>query len=210
MNTSRINGAALFLLSVLFLGGCASNLYVKKTDNPFDLRMYGFYDNKIQDGVYKVGYTGGTQQNAEDLVLLRAADVTLENGYKYFVVQEQANTTKTNTSYTPLMPYTYKGNTYLTGGYTSTSEMPEVSRIIECHHDKPYKTKAVIYDAQQIRNNLRQKYKLDKEDQKAARPAQSTTKSTPSAVSSTSVPTPMVTVNDKAEVDRAFGAALAN
>ncbi len=210
MRIERVGGTALCLLVALVLSGCASNLYVKKTDNPFDLRMYGFYDNKIQDGVYKVGYTGGTQQNAEDLVLLRAADVTLENGYKYFVVQEQANTTKTNTSYTPLMPYKYKGNTYLTGGYTSTSEMPEVSRIIECHHDKPYNSKAVVYDAQQIRSNLRQKYKLDKEGQKVSGSEPPKSKRSSGVVSTSSDPTPMVSVNDKAEVDRAFGAALAN
>lgn len=145
------------------LSGCAQNLYVKKTNNPFDLRLYGFYDNKIQDGVYKVGYTGGSQENAEDLVLLRAADVTLDNGFRFFVIQDLANNQKTLSSYTSLIPYNHNGKTYYAGGYTTTTQMPEVSRIINCFKDKPREASSLVYDAQEVRINLRAKYHLDKE-----------------------------------------------
>lgn len=158
-------GAWLLFLSIIFLSGCATNPYIKKPNKLLDFRMYGFNDTKIQEDVYKVGYTGGTQETAQDMTLLRAADVTLMNGYKYFSVQQQANATQTNSSYTPLMRNEYKGKTYYTGGYTTTTDMPDVSSTIQCYKEKPADAKSTIYEALEVKTNIMAKYKITGEGQ---------------------------------------------
>ena len=77
----------LFLAVVLCIGGCAMKYQPLR-------RGSGFYDYKIQEDVFNVGYKGaGNTERAEDFTLLRSAEVTLTNGYKYFVIVKEVTAT---------------------------------------------------------------------------------------------------------------------
>lgn len=99
------------------------------------LNSVGYYNNKVQNGIYSVGYSGNKHSSYEeinDFILLRSAEVTLEEGYKYFIVA---------------------GREYL--GTTQ-------SVTIECFKEYPKDTPVLIYDAGQISTNLRSKHHLSK------------------------------------------------
>ena len=52
----------------------------------------GYSDTKIEEDRYRVEFRGGNDATARDFALLRAAEVTLANGYDWFqVVQESTD-----------------------------------------------------------------------------------------------------------------------
>ncbi len=53
-----------------------------------------------------------------------------------------------------------EGSTYYTGGYSTVTASPDVYFVIKCYGRKPIGEKGIIYDAEQIRANLREKYKV--------------------------------------------------
>ncbi len=205
---------SIIAVTVMF-SGCASTQYVERKGNFWGS---GHYESKIQDDVFKVGYTGVAstmRDQAEDLALLRCADVTLNNGYTHFVVQDKNTTSYTHSSYTPLMPYDYKGATYYTGGYSSTYSNPDIYFVIRCFHGKPLDLDAsqTVYDAADVRANLRERYKLDlaktglesvdAKAEKISHPA-SEIKTSPKTTSLSAG----IDSSDKEEVGRAFESAL--
>ena len=93
---------------------------------------------KLQDNIFKVTFNGNaylSMEKARDFALLRSAEITIENGYKYFVVLE------TNSS--------MKIASYIT---------PAANMTIECFQDKPTNVKGMIYDAGQIKTNIKNAY----------------------------------------------------
>jgi len=75
---------ALLVLPVLF-GGCASTPY-QRTGN----KIYGGYTSlRLSHDTYNVAFQGNENSKSSqvhDFALLRSAELTLENGFKYFVV----------------------------------------------------------------------------------------------------------------------------
>lgn len=55
---------------------------------------------------------------------------------------------------------TYTGNTRFSGGQTYTCHKPTTSMVIKCFKDKSQDAD-MVYDAQQISDNLREQYKLN-------------------------------------------------
>ena len=87
----------------LLLGAAALGLAACATSTPYapaeDGRGYGFTDQKIEDDRYRITFRGNSQTSREAVetyLLLRAAELTLENGYDHFVVVED-DTDKTTT-----------------------------------------------------------------------------------------------------------------
>ena len=101
---------SLLLLLVLFLSGCATP-YQK-----YGLSG-GYSDTQLQKDVFRVGFNGnayvskGTVQN---YLLRRCAEVTIENGYDYFVIFEEENYAA-QSSYTTPTQTTYQGSSYGSG-----------------------------------------------------------------------------------------------
>jgi hypothetical protein len=80
---------AFAALAALSLAACATSTpYGPATSkNP-----YGFTDQKIEDGRYRIVFRGNSSTNRETVetyLLYRAAELTIENGFDYFVVTEQ-------------------------------------------------------------------------------------------------------------------------
>lgn len=74
----------LFTALTLVLAGCSSQPDYRKAEGS----GYGYQETKISDTQYRVSFKarGTDKTKAMDYALLRAAEVTLENGYDWFVV----------------------------------------------------------------------------------------------------------------------------
>ena len=123
----------LTVLLCLGLAGCATGYHSKGFTG-------GYSNMKLQDNIFKVTFNGNaysSMERARDFALLRSAEITIENGYKYFVVLE------TNGS--------VKIASYIT---------PAANITIECFQDKPAHVKGMIYDAGQIKTNIKKAYNI--------------------------------------------------
>jgi hypothetical protein len=61
-------------------------------------RSGGYHDQKIESNRYRLHFAGNsytTKQTVENYLLFRAAELTLENGYDYFVTTAQSTDTDT-------------------------------------------------------------------------------------------------------------------
>ena len=133
----------------------------------------GYSDMKLQDNIFKVSFKGNgysSMERAGDFALLRSSEVTIENGYKYFIVLETNSYVKTATISTPVTAETtgsvnmygntgsYNATTYYSGGETYHIRKPATNMTIECFQDKPVNVNGMIYDAEQIRINIKNAY----------------------------------------------------
>ena len=82
---------------------------------------YGFNEQRIEDNRYRISFRGNSltsRETVENFLLFRAAELTVQNGYDYFIVVE--GDTETRTSYSiPANPaffgtygYGYPGRHY--------------------------------------------------------------------------------------------------
>ena len=136
----------------------------------------GYSDTRIQDNVFQVSFRGNGYTGAEkvaDLALLHAAEVTLQNGYKYFTILESNQYSKNFSFTTPttatttgmlsgtgqsfgnmgMMNGMYTSQTNYSGGLTRHFSKPKQVLTIACFVEKP-QTGAFVYDAQQVLSNL--------------------------------------------------------
>ncbi len=154
MNIILAVGVALMLV------GCATSYQSKGL-------MGGYSDTQIAPNVFRVsfggnGYTSG--ERAQDFTLLRAAELTLQHGFRYFIIVDEKNTTKVSTSTTS--GYALTSGSFYRGRYTSstfyspptsyTSERPESGLLINCYADKPALNN--VLDADFLQQSITRKY----------------------------------------------------
>lgn len=84
------------MLRVIFAAAVTLLLAACATSTPYGPASgnnpYGFSDQKIEDGRYRIVFRGNsstTRESVETFLLYRAAELTVENGFDYFVVSEQ-------------------------------------------------------------------------------------------------------------------------
>jgi len=153
----------LFVIAML-VSGCATGYHKMGYTG-------GFSETKIQDDIYKVRFSGNPKcemGRAEDFVLLRSAEVTLENGYKYFVIVDEKSGTKSGAYTTPATAQThgtsyggvYQGTTTISGGETFFYSKQRVEKTIKCFKEKPGNIPAIVYDAEQVKNNIKAQYNI--------------------------------------------------
>ena len=153
----------LFVMLIL-ISGCATGYHKIGYTG-------GFSETKIQDGIYKVRFSGNSKcemGRAEDFVLLRSAEVTLENSYKYFVIVDEKSGTKSGVYTTPATAQTYgtsyggvyQGTTTIAGGETFSYSKPRIEKTIKCFKENPENISTIVYDAEQVKNNIRTQYNL--------------------------------------------------
>lgn len=165
------------IIIFVFCSGCATEYQRQGLTG-------GYTDTRIQDDIFRVGFKGNgytSTERAADLALLRCAELALENGYKYFVIMGQNEETKTSAYTMPVTANTtassfgnvnlyggngyaqgtYSGNYYGTttysGGQTFLIDTPSTSMVIKCFKEKP-DISGMIFDAEQIRTNIKQSY----------------------------------------------------
>lgn len=139
----------LFLFPVLIAALCSCVTPYKRASNPAG---DGYYDTKLQDGVYEVSFyaTSDTPMiKVRDFAVLRAAECCLQNGYKTFVPLNRGDLTTVREdlemdSREELVMKVYE-------------ERPGAVIIVKCSTEDN-----LFYKAGQISESLRAKYRLPK------------------------------------------------
>ena len=145
------------IILVAMVSGCAT---------PYQNEGFkgGYSEVALGDNVYQVAFSGNAYVSASkvaDFALLRSAELTLEKGFRYFVIVDNAHRETTGVIRTPMTTYasTYGNtttyNTY--GGVGSSYSKPSNTNTIVCFKDKP---DGFAYDARQVTTSLRQKHGL--------------------------------------------------
>lgn len=102
--------AAIFLT----LGACASSPDYVEADGAYD---YGYSSRKIAENRYRVNFNGRNRadvQETRDYALLRAAELTLAEGYDWFeVVDRETMTTESRDRRAPGAEFGYEETWYV-------------------------------------------------------------------------------------------------
>ena len=130
----------LILLSVILIVGCANYQYISYIGEE-----YGYRDGQFSDDTFWIEYLHqGNINFKEKYTLLRSAEVTKENGFKYFVVLKEGYRTLSG----QIDDLVIWGNRF----------------IIQCYEEKPSNIdfNAVIYEADMVINNYQYLYNKNK------------------------------------------------
>jgi hypothetical protein len=155
----------LVLVFGVVLAGCATPYQPEGLSG-------GFTETQLDTNVFRVSFRGNGATHAdraEELALLRSADLTLKNGFTHFVIIDAHSRSQLGTYTTPTQSYTtanataYGNSAYGTartttyGGQTFLISKPSTTNTIMCFSGKP-DIQALVYDAQFICNSIGQKY----------------------------------------------------
>lgn len=157
------------LLAIILLSGCATGYHEHGMGGGYSSTQYA--PNIFNVSFSGNGFTG--RGKAADFALLRSAEITIENGYRYFSVSNADNTVSNSSYTTPTTTNTYGtatvyGNTAY-GSATSTSyggqtyniSKPSSSNTIVCYKEKP--KNGLAFDAIFLYKSLTKKYELDQD-----------------------------------------------
>lgn len=149
----------------LLLAACAS------TYKPNGLAG-GFSETQLDTNVFRVSFHGNGythRDRAEELALLRSADVTLKSGFTHFIIVAESDGTRGAVMTMPTQSYTTAnatayGNTAYgtahtttTGGQSFNFTFPNLTNTIVCFHGKP-DVQGLVYDAEFLCKSLGAKY----------------------------------------------------
>jgi hypothetical protein len=132
----------------------------------------GFTETQIDANVWKVSYMGDGDtkaDRAEDLAMLRSAEVAFANGFTHFAFLTSKTDTQTTIVKNPMISYTSGTGTYgsalyanlttHTYGGTVVINKPIVSNIVMMFRGKP-ELDTLVYDATFICTSIGTKYKV--------------------------------------------------
>lgn len=158
---------AAAVAAALLLGGCStSTIYQPATSDGGS----GFSSTQLGENAFEVRFRGKSSTSSEkasDFALLRAAELTLEKGFNYFVIDDDENSKQTGVHTTPVRSETkrtWKGaTTTYYGGNTYTTSKPRARKVIICFKEKP-DWSGLVYDAQFVVQSVKKKYETEFND----------------------------------------------
>ena len=158
------------IAAVIFINGCATSYHSTGFTG-------GYSETQLAPDVFRIhfagnGYTSG--ERAQDFAMLRAADLTLQHGFKCFAIIDESSSTAVSSFTTPGSATT-TGSAYVSGGYgnyygsysdqtTYTPPQtyyvfkPRAGLLIRCFTDKP--EAIYTFDAAFLQQSLKQKYHI--------------------------------------------------
>ena len=155
----------LLPLIVAVLSGCATSYQ----ENSF---TGGYSDTQLAPDLFRVSYTGNGYSSSgrvQDFALLRAAELSLKNGFSHFSVVSAADASKVGVYTAPTTSTTtgtatrigqttaINANTVNSGGYSVPIHKPGVDLMIRCYKTKPG---FEAFDAAFLAQSVKAKYKL--------------------------------------------------
>lgn len=156
MNASVVR-PMLCLFAASALAACATaSSYRQRQDGDVGWRQI-----KLQENVWRVDYEGGPDMDlsvAKDLALLRAAELALESGAPYFVVEE--SDTETRTRVWGSAAVRMHRHSWFPGDVDSSVE-PFATYTVRLLRDRGEAGSApLVYAAEEVAANLRTRYNL--------------------------------------------------
>jgi hypothetical protein len=134
----------------------------------------GFKETQLDTNVWRVSFTGNgytREDRAEDLALLRSAELTLANSFTHFAFSSSRTGTNVSSFTTPLRASTtgqanISGNniygsstTRFSGGDTTFISKPSANNVVVMFKERP-DINAMVYDAKFICNSIGKKYEV--------------------------------------------------
>lgn len=156
----------LTAVGVLLLAGCATSYQSTGFTG-------GYSETKLAPDVVRVVFRGNAytkKERAQDLALLRAAELSLAAGYPYFMVLSENSETKAHSFTTAGSSHTtgsahfvgnqayYSGQTTYQPGQTMTFFKPETGILVRFLKEK--QPDVFVFDAAFLLRELKEKYKV--------------------------------------------------
>lgn len=163
------------LVAMTIFVGCATDYQKRGFSGGYDETQLG--ENIFQVSFRGNGYTSG--ERAADFALLRAAEVTIENGFRFFILADKEQGASVSSYTTPTYSnttasaYGYgnmaygQAHTMTYGGQTHFVSKPRMRNTIVCFKEKP-DVNALVFDAVFVAKSLRKKYELGEFEQPPA------------------------------------------
>ena len=132
----------------------------------------GYSETRLAEDAFQVSFNGNgytSKERAADFSLLRSAELTLKNGFRYFVIVSSekdsavSSYTSPSTSYTTASAYgsgrhAYGNATTTTyGGQTYETSKPSATNTILCFKEKPA-IPALVLEAEVVVRSIKEKY----------------------------------------------------
>ena len=162
---------AVLLLSLTLLG-CATGYKPQG-------QLGGYSETQLAENRFQVLYKGNnyvSRDTANDYLLLRSAEVTLEHGFTHFVMASAQSEEDVQVYNTPVTTSTrgsvkkegdgvkMKSETVTMGGGVSVSRRPISRAMIICYNGRPPASAKAdetrIFDAKLVSTSLRRKYEI--------------------------------------------------
>ena len=157
------------LAGIALLAGCATPYQEQ------DLGA-GYSEVQLDSDMFRVSFIGKgytEDQIAADYAMLRSAELTLEQGFNYFVILQSESTT-TEEVYRDASISSSTGNVTTGSVFGGTNEITETSRsgtyaidrptttqVIVCFEDYPENMNNPVYDAAVLSASIREAYGME-------------------------------------------------
>ena len=138
----------LILITILF-SGCSS--YQQKSSL---FNKSGFSEERMGNNVFRVTYEGNEENSDEevsDFNLLRSAEITLENGFKYFVILKTTDSASDES---------FGSTPSLSSSSSGVSKQHTATATIICSKEYSDISHGQLYDAASIVEDIKKKYGL--------------------------------------------------
>jgi uncharacterized protein YceK len=157
--------AFMLVTLIVLITGCATT-YQRKSYTG------GYSETQLGENVFQVYFRGNghtSSERAADFCLLRSAELTLQNGFRYFVIVDSEKHSDIGSFTTPSTSYTtgsaYVSGNYATGSATTTTyggqtivfSKPSSINTIICFKEKPG-INGLVFDARFVSKSIKEKY----------------------------------------------------
>jgi hypothetical protein len=151
-------------LSLWVLSSCATSYHQKGFTG-------GYSETQLAPDVFRVNFQGNgytSAERAQDFVLLRAAELSLERGFRYFALLDEESSSKlgifttpgsahtTGSAYRSGNSATYSGYTTYTPGHTFLISKPHTGVLVRGFTNKP--DDIYTFDTEFLQQSLKRKY----------------------------------------------------
>ena len=141
-----------YLAVLIHVSGCATTYQPNSFSG-------GFSETQLDSNVFRVSFRGNGltgAERAEEMALLRSAELTLNNGFSHFAIVDASSRTSYSSFTAPSQTQTigtissYGNTSYLnaqtrtTGGQTFVAAKPSTTNTIVCFKGRPETTSLLI------------------------------------------------------------------
>lgn len=129
----------------------------------------GYSETQLDENIFQVSFIGNgytSRERCDDYALLRCAELSLMNGFEYFIIVDSKEYISNSSYTTPTQSRTTAtlignqvvGKTTTTGGQTYNISKPSSKNTIVCFKEKP---NDFSYNANFLISSLKKKYNID-------------------------------------------------
>jgi hypothetical protein len=161
----NINSTLAIVLTLLLTACATPTKYF-----PLNIWGEGYTETQVATNIFRVSFHANDATRAdyaEDMTLLRSAEVTKNNGYSYFIIVNEASRSDGMESHGGGVVSGFKTSPTSSfgsiAGSSSTSSKPSTTNTLVCYKSKPENSSGLVYDATFIINSIENKYHISNE-----------------------------------------------